>query len=160
VSNKLFIKQSIIILTSCYLVACAASGDGYDSAGDQPGSAGYDCISQSTIRDYQVLDDSNLIVTAGGKRKYHVELNRRAIGLRSNWKIGFKSPTGRLCSGTGEVLVDDGFGRHERISMKSVRSVGPDELNDLLVRFGKKVPEFEQAPAEEEIKGAVVEELG
>jgi hypothetical protein len=120
---------------------------------------GHDCISQSTIRDYQVLDDRNLIVTAGAKRKYHVQLSRQAFGLRSNWKIGFRSPTGRICSGTGDVVVNDSFGSEETIRISSIKAVEPDELNALLVQFGKKVPEVERAPAQEKVKGAEVEEL-
>jgi hypothetical protein len=159
VKLKQFIKQSFIILSSCTLVACASPGDSQESAADAVESRAHDCISQSTIRDYQVLDDSNLIVTAGAKRKYHVELSRRAFGLRSNWQIGFKSPTGRACAGTGEVIVDDGFGRRESIRLSSVREINPDELDELLVRYGRKAPEFEQAAAQEDVEGAEVEEL-
>ena len=153
------LKHSLIALSLCTLAACATTEDQAASASDDAVSSGRDCISQSTIRDYQVLDDSNLIVTAGAKRKYHVELSRRAFGLRSNWQIGFKSPTGRACAGTGEVIVDDGFGRRESIRLSSVRLIHPDELDELLVRYGKKAPEFEQAAAQEEVEGAEVEEL-
>jgi uncharacterized protein DUF6491 len=156
---KLVIKSIVITVSLCILTGCASSGDGHESAAQTPASRSHDCISQSTIRDYQVLDDSNLIVTAGAKRQYHVQLSRRAFGLRSNWKIGFKSPTGRICSGTGEVIVDDGFGRKESIYTSSITQVDPDQLDELLIRFGKKDPEFEQAPAQDEVDGAEVEEL-
>ena len=157
--TQTILKQSVILFILCSLGACASSGDSYESAADPVSSRTHDCISQSTIRDYQVLDDSNLIVTAGAKRKYHVELSRRAFGLRSNWQIGFKSPTGRACAGTGEVIVDDGFGRRESIRLSSVREINPDELDELLVRYGRKAPEFEQAAAQEDVEGAEVEEL-
>jgi hypothetical protein len=156
---KTVIKQLITIVISSSLVACASSGDRYESAGDPVTSTGHDCISQSTIRDYQVLDDRNLIVTAGAKRKYHVQLSRQAFGLRSNWKIGFRSPTGSVCSGMGDVVVDDSFGSKETIQISSIKEVEADELNALLVQFGKKVPDIERAPAQEEVKGAEVEEL-
>jgi len=159
VSIKLTIKQLVIIVISSSLVACASSGDRYESAGDPVTTRGHDCISQSTIRDYQVLDDRNLIVTAGAKRKYHVQLSRSAFGLRSNWKIGFRSPTGRICPGTGDVVVDDSFGSKETIQISSITEFEQDELSALLVQFGKKVPEVERAPAQEEVKGAEVEEL-
>jgi hypothetical protein len=157
--TQTILKQSVILFILCSLGACASSGDSYESAADPVSSRAHDCISQSTIRDYQVLDDSNLIVTASAKRKYHIELSRRAFGLRSNWEIGFKSPAGRVCSGSGEVVVGDGFGRMESIRLASVRQVNPDELDELLVQFGKKDPEFEQAEAQEEVDGAEVEEL-
>jgi hypothetical protein len=157
--RKTTIKQLITLVISSSLVACAASEDRYESAGDPVATRGHDCISQSTIRDYQVLDDRNLIVTAGAKRKYHVQLSRNAFGLRSNWKIGFRSPTGRICSGTGDVVVGDSFGSKETIQISSIKAFGPDELDALLVQFGKKVSEVERTPTQEEVKGAVVEEL-
>ncbi|MCH7821267.1 MAG: hypothetical protein IIA07_04555 [Proteobacteria bacterium] len=104
------------------------------------------------------MDDSNLIVTAAGRRKYHVVLSRRAFGLRSNWQIGFVSPTGRICSAFSEIVVDDGF-RPERITIASVRKLTPEDEDELLIRFGKKEPEFTQAPATQEVEGAEVEEL-
>ena len=159
VLRKTFIKQVITLVISSSLVACASSEDRYESAGDPVATRGHDCISQSTIRDYQVLDDRNLIVTAGAKRKYHVQLSRNAFGLRSNWKIGFRSPTGRICSGTGDVVVGDSFGSKETIQISSIKAFGPDELDALLVQFGKKVSEVERTPTQEEVKGAVVEEL-
>lgn len=152
-------KRLVIMLSSCALISISLPINAQDSAAKPADPPGRDCISQSSIRDYQVLDDSNLIVSAGGKRKYHVKLSRRAMGLRSNWQIGFKSPSGRICGGFGEVIVGDGFGRTETIRTTSIRQVDEDQLDELLVRFGKKDPDFEQTPAQEEVDGAEVEEL-
>ena len=154
------IKQLVIVLFSSVLFGCASSGDNYESAGDPVASRSNDCFLQSSIRDYQVLNDSNLIVTGSARRHYHVELTRRAFGLRSSWSIGFRSPTGMICSGGSELLVSDGFSGHESIRLRSVRQITPDELDELLVRFGKKDPEEQQTPAEEEVEAAEVEELG
>lgn len=148
-----------MLLSSCALGACAASTDSYESAGDPVKVRGNDCIFQSSIRDYQVLDDKNLIVSAGSRGKYHVELSRRAFGLRSNWSIGFVTTGNTICSGSGELIVDDGFGRKETIRLSSVRKLTPDELEMLLVQFGKKVPEVEQTTEPEQVNGAEVEEL-
>ena len=157
---KRYLKHIVIASFSSVLIGCATSGDEYESAGDPVQTRSNDCIFQSSIRDYQVLDDRNLIVSGGAKRKYHVELTRRAYGLRSNWSIGFYSPTGRICSGFSEVIVDDGFGRRESIKLQSVKELSPDEYEALLVRFGKKDPEEQEAPPEEQVEGAEVEELG
>lgn len=158
-SRKLVYFQLLIIGFSCLLVACASTEDRYESAGDPVRTRSHDCISQSSIRDYRVLDDRNLIVTASGKRRYHVELSRPAFGLRSNWQIGFRTSTGQVCTATGDLLVEDGFGRLEAIPIASIRLLEPDEIDDLLIRFGKKAPEEQQAPAEQEVTGAEVEEL-
>jgi len=153
------LKQLLIVISSSVLVACATHEESPDTAAYEGESRGRDCISQSTIRDYRVLDDSNLIVTASGRRKYHVTLTRRAFGLRSSWHIGFKSDIGRICDRSGELLVGDGMGMTDSIRVRSVRELDPDEVDDLLIRFGKKEPEFEQAPATEKVDGAEVEEL-
>lgn len=151
-------KQIFVIIISCALVACAGSSE--PSLGDEPDtlSGRSDCISTRTIRDYRVLDDANLVVTVNGNKKYHLTLSRRAVGLRASWKIAFRSTSGRICGGFDDILVDDGFGP-ERIRIASIRQLTPEEYDALLVRFGKKEPAIEQAPATEDVESAEVEEL-
>jgi len=151
-------KQIFVIIISCVLVACAGSSE--PSLGDEPDtlSGRSDCISSGTIRDYRVLDDANLVVTANGNKNYHLTLSRRAVGLRASWKIAFRSTTGRICGGFDDILVDDGFGP-ERIRIASLRQLTPEEYDALLVRFGKKEPAIEKAPATEDVESAEVEEL-
>ncbi|MCH7833985.1 MAG: hypothetical protein IH911_02760 [Proteobacteria bacterium] len=153
-----FKKQVFILIISSGLLACATTGEGDDEAGYEYRSGGTDCISEGTIRDYRVLDDANLVVTAMGNRKYHVELSRRALGLRSTWQIGFATRTGRICPGFDDIVVSNGFGP-DRIRIASIRRLNKDELEDLLIRYGKKEPEFEVSPATEDVEGAEVEEL-
>lgn len=150
-----------MIVFSSVLLGCASAGDSYESAGDPVESRSNDCFLQSSIRNYQVLDDSNLIVTGSGRRTYHIELASRTYGLRSSWSIGFRSRTGWICSTGSTLVMADGFGTQESSArLRSVRQITPEELDALLVRFGKKEPEEHQAPAEEEVEGAEVEELG
>ena len=152
------IKQSFIIVFSCLLYACGGTPE--TSTGDPPEAVGLrsDCISTRTIRDYRVLDDANLVVTAQANQRYHVVLSRRAVGLRSSWKIGFRSTTGQICGSFDEILVDDGFGP-ERIRIAAIRQLTPEEYEELLVGFGKREPTTEQTPATREIDSAEVEEL-
>ena len=157
---KKYLKHIVITFFSSVLLGCAASSDEYESAGDPVQSRSNDCFLQSSIRNYQVLDDSNLIVTGSGKRTYHVVLFNRAYGLRSSWAVGFRSRTGMICSTGSTLVVDDGFSRQESIGLRSVRLITPEELDALLIRHGKKDPEEQQAPADEEVEGAEVEELG
>jgi hypothetical protein len=154
----MFYKQLVIVFFSSALAACASSPE--PSLGDEPEAvaARSDCISTRTIRDYRVLDDANLVVTAQANRRYHVSLSRRALGLRSSWKIGFRSASGRVCGGFDDIIVDDGFGP-ERIRIASITQLTPEDYEALLVRFGKKEPAIEPAPATEEVESAEVEEL-
>jgi hypothetical protein len=156
---KHVIKQCVLLLFSSSLLACAAPDERSEDATYAAERPGRDCISQSSIRDYQVLDESNLIVTEGVKRKYHVVLAHRAFGLRSTWQIGFRSMTGRICGYSADLIYNDGLTGPDSVSVRSIRQLGPEDLDDLLIRFGKKEPGVEQAPAQEEIKGAEVEEL-
>ena len=154
----MLLKQNFIVFFLCGLCACASTPETADR--ERPAATGgrSDCISTTTIRDYRVLDDANLVVTAQANQKYHVVLSRRALGLRSSWKIGFRSTTGRICGSFDDIIVDDGFGP-ERIRIAAIRQLTPEEYEELLVRFGKKQPAIEQAPAPSEVEGAEVEEL-
>jgi hypothetical protein len=154
----MYIKQYIIIVFSSILVACAGAPESSQNAEIGGSSGRLDCISTGTIRDYRVLDDANLVVTGNGNRRYHVWLSRRAVGLRTSWKIGFRSTSGRICGGFDDILVDDGFGA-ERIRIAGIRQLTPEDYNELMVRFGKIEPTAEPAPAPESVEGAEVEEL-
>ena len=156
---KHVIKQCVLVLFSSSLFACAAPEERSEDATYVAEQPGRDCISQSSIRDYQVLAESNLIVTAGVKRKYHVVLAHRAFGLRSTWQIGFRSMTGRVCGYSADLIYNDGLTGPDKVSVRSIRQLSPEDLDNLLVRFGKKEPDVEQAPEQGEIKGAEVEEL-
>jgi len=149
----------LIVFFSCFFVACATTSDELDGAVRDAPRGNFDCISQVSIRDYYVLDDANLIVTAAPKRRYHVTLAYRAFGLGSTWRIGFNSPTGQICPGSSDLIVADGFGSGDRIRVSRIRELTPEEHEELLVRFGKKEPEVPQTLEPTEVSGAEVEEL-
>jgi len=148
----------VLIFTSGVLLACATPNQAQEEGQFERQSRISNCISEGTIRDYRVLDEANLIVTATGRRKYHVVLSRRAIGLKSSWGIGFSSSTGRICSRFSDIVLDQELGP-EKIRIRSIVLLNPDEEELLLVRFGLKEAEFEQTPAPAEVQGAEVEEL-
>ncbi len=152
------IKQLLIFISSCCLVACASTDQGELEDPMAVESARSDCISQGSIRDYTILDNANLIVTEGVSRKFHVELSRQAHGLRSSSAIGFQSQTGRICEKFSEILVDDGFSM-DKIRISSIRRLSPESEEDLLIRFGKIEPNLEQTRQPETVEGAAVEEL-
>ncbi len=154
----MFYKQLFIVFISSALVACASASEPSLDGDSEVVSGRPDCISTRTIRDYRVLDDANLVVTANAGRKYHISLSRRAVGLGASWKIGFRSTSGRVCGGFDDIIVDDGLGP-ERFRIAGIREVTPEEYDALLVRFGKKEPANEPAPATESVESAEVEEL-
>ncbi len=157
--KTIVLKQIVILTISSTLVACAGSRESADDAGYTQESSRIDCISEMSIRDYRVLDDANLIVSGGGNRVYHVVLSRRAFGLRSTWRIGFESRSGRFCAGFSDVVLDGGGMSAERVPVRTIRRLSPEDHEALLIQFGKIEPEGEQAPVEEEVESAEVEEL-
>lgn len=150
---KSYYKYIVILFFSCVLASCASGSR--DGAPED--SRRSDCIYESSIRGYVVLDESNLIIEASGRRKYHLGLQRRAIGIRSTWGILFDSPTSRVCS-YSKILFDGQFGG-ESIPISFIREISREEEQTLLIRFGKKEPEFKTTPAPAEVPGAEVEEL-
>ena len=151
-------KQIFIVCIASILLACASPEKEPSSADFEPSTRTSDCILEGTIRDYRVLDESNLVVTASGRRNYHIELTRPAYGLRSTWQIGFSSPGSRICPGFSEMIVDNSFGP-EAVRIRSIRRLVPEEYEDLLIRYGKKEPEIEHTREPAEVQGAEVEEL-
>lgn len=147
-------KQIVILVISCSVLGCAAT----PTDGERVDSRRSDCISQSSIRGYTVLDESNLIVEGSIRRKYHVILARRAPGLRSTWAIGFKSSANQICAPFSEVIFDSGFFK-ESIGIAGIRELTPEDEEILLIDFGKKEPEIETTPAPIEVPGAEIEEL-
>lgn len=151
-------KQIFITLSLCVLFGCASQEEAADGGVDEGHLRSTDCISKSSIRDYKVLDDSNLIITEGASRVYHMALDRRAFGLRSSRGIGFQSSSSRVCAGFDSMVVEEGFGP-ETYRIKSIRRLTPEQAQNLLVRFGLAEPEFEQPRQPQEVEGAEVEEL-
>ena len=137
---------------------CAGAPDRVEAPPGDTLAGNSDCIFGGTVRDYQVLDEANLVVTGSGRRTYHVTLARRAFGLRSSLNLGFVSRSGRICAGFSEVVVDEAFGP-EKIRIAAIRELTSEEHEDLLVRFGKKEPAVEQTPPPEPVESAEVEEL-
>ena len=84
-------------------------------------------------------------------------LQRRAFGIRSARGIAFDSPTNSVCS-YNRILFDDQFAG-ESVPISFIREIGPEEEEDLLIRFGKMEPEINTTPAPTELPGAEVEEL-
>ena len=157
-SKKIILKQLIIILfLGIFSPLMLAQADDFDPAVELD-YRGSDCISIRTIRDYTALDDRNLLIWASPKRPYFVRLFSPAWGLRGSFQIGTLSRDDRLCPYGGDALVFDSSGR-DTARIASIRRINEDEADWLLVRFGKKEPAGDQAPAPNPVEGAEVEEL-
>ena len=155
---KNVIKQLIILFTLCITLGCAGSDPVDSEGGGSEVSSRSDCISQGSIRDYRVLDDANLMVTERSSRKYHVELGRRAYGLRTSHGIAFESDQAGFAADLTSWCTTADFGRKE-VPIASIRRLTPEQEEDLLIRFGIIEPEYKQPRQPAELEGAEVEEL-
>ena len=155
---KNILKQIVIVISLCNLSLINTAIGGDLDADFDIDTRGSDCISIRTIRDYTALDDKNLLIWASVKRPYFVRLFRPAWGLRGSFQLGTVSRDDRLCPYGGDALVFDSAGR-DTARIASIRRISREEADWLRVRFGKKDPAEEQAPAPKPLKAAEVEEL-
>ena len=156
---KMLIKQTVIIVFLSVLLAACATTDGGSELGRDLDERGSDCISIRTIRDYTPLDNRSLLIEAAGKRNYYVTLVISSFELRSSHRLGFQSRDDWLCPYGGDQIVFDGFGEMP-IGIRSITRLTPEQVEDLLIRHGKKEPEEQQDQAPTDLEGAEVEELG
>ncbi len=120
---------------------------------------GSDCILIRTIRDYTPLSRDSLLIHVSGKRSYFVRLFTPSFGLSSSFELATKSRDDRLCPYGGDsIIVDRLPGGEARI--RSISRVNPDQVEQILIHYGKKEPGDTEDPTPPEISGAEVEELG
>lgn len=156
---KTTLPQLVTVLSLCIAAGCATpEGPESGDSGDVD-FRGSDCILISTIRDYTPLDDSNLLIYGPAKRAYFVTLVHSTFELRSSFRLQFSSRDGHLCPYGGDAVLVGSFGR-EAVGIRAISRVTEEQAEQLLVRYGRKEPAEQQAPAPEDVKGAEVEELG
>ncbi len=157
--SKNLIKHILIVIISCTLVSIFAAAEEQDKLPEDLDLNGSDCIWIRTIRDYTPLSRDSLLIHASGKRSYFVRLMTPRFGAQSSFQIATVSRDDRLCPYGGDRLIFDRFSGDES-SIRSISRVTPEQVEMLLIRYGKKEPVDQPDPAPPEVKGAEVEELG
>lgn len=116
---------------------CAGTGTGNGSGitGRTGGGLPADCIINRGVRDFERLDNRNLILYGPGSRAYHVVLTTPAIDLAREITIGVLDDDGRICPYGGDAIIIDGVIR-ERIPIRSIEALDPADLEALKVEFG------------------------
>ena len=155
-----------LLLTSC------ATAEGEGASASRQGRiarfphnmASGDCFFQNRIDNFEVLNDSNLLVFDGRRRVYHVEISPPSMDLRHAYGIQFRSSTGRVCGNPGERLQLSGgsFGSFP-LSVTGVYRLDAVTQTAVRAHFGQAVaqpslPEDEDAAAIEELVTEVEEE--
>lgn len=157
---KNYIYQVVGLLISSVLLASCASTETDPGLGRDINYRGSDCISIRTIRDYTPLDNRSLLIEAGGKRHYYVQLVVSSFDMRSSIQMGSASRDDWLCPYGGDALVFGSFG-DERVGIRSISRISEEQAEELLIRHGIREPDEQDTdPAPAELAGAEVEELG
>lgn len=129
--------KSILILTGIgALLAAGCAGALPQDAGDRAAAEREtDCIRTSLVRDWEALDDRNLIVYESGRRAYHVELAQSCFGLDFDTMIGLydRRGDGRICGfGLDRVIVDGAI--PEGCSIAAVDELTEEQAEELKLR--------------------------
>ena len=119
---------------------------------------GSDCIWVRSIRDYTALEDRTLLIDAGVKRPYLVQLYRPSFEMRSSHTMRVHSRDDQLCPHGGDGLIFSSFA-DQPDTVKAISRITEEQADRLLVRYGKKEGSEPQAPAPRKVEGAEVEEL-
>lgn len=166
------IRTIAIALASLLVLSCTGTGGEESAASPRshftrfPHSAvNADCFFQRAIDNFEVLNDSNMLLFDGRRRVYHVEISPPSIDLRHAYGIEFTSTTGRVCGNPGDrLLVRNGAVSRFPLSIIGVYRL--DEATQQAVRahFGQatvqpEAPENQDAEAVEELV-TEVEEAG
>jgi hypothetical protein len=157
--KKNLTKQLIVIIISCSLLPVFGVAEEAERLPDDLDLNGSDCIWIRTIRDYTPLSRDSLLIHASGKRSYFVRLLAPGFGLKSSFQLGTRSRDDQLCPYGGDSLIFDDLPGGE-VRIQAISRVTPDQVEQLLIRYGKKEPSDTEDPALPEVKGAEVEELG
>ena len=154
---KSSIKQLVIVLIlSISLTNIGAAAEAENSVQDLNYN-GTDCIWLRTVRDYTVLDDRNLLIHGSGKRSYFVTLLQPSFEIRSSTGLEFSSRDSQVCPYGGDGIVFNGLSREE-VRIRSISRVTADQVELLMVRFGRIKADAPKAPAPKHLEGARVEE--
>ncbi|MCW8846387.1 MAG: DUF6491 family protein [Gammaproteobacteria bacterium] len=140
----------LLWLCLSFLASCASvTDDPAAGAGESEGTQ--KCLFARTIHNFEVLDDNNLIVWAPDRRSpYKVEILGGCLNLKLANTIAFNT-RGMLCGYAGERVIYKDMGRKQTCVVGSVRKLSAQEMNALLVEYGKKpscVDEAEKATPE------------
>ena len=127
------------LVATLVLSACASSGGGPAFASDT------DCFFARSISDWRPLDNRNLIVFAGRRNPYHVQLSMPTRNLRFRDQIAFTDRDGRICPFGGDAIVINGI-MPDRISIASIRRLTEGELEEVYMQFGISRPEIIETP--------------
>jgi hypothetical protein len=85
-----------LFASALFLTACATAGE--DTAGI---TADRECFRSESVSGFNVIDRNTVEVRVGASRRYRLTTNWPTTNLDFRERIGLRSATGQLCTGTG-----------------------------------------------------------
>jgi hypothetical protein len=141
----------ILIAGLTGLAACAASPGKSPAASAEDTGDTNRCLFARSINNFEVLDESNLIVWAPSRRDpYRIEIMGICHNLKLANAIAFNTNS-MLCGHAGERLIFSDMGTRTSCAIANVSRLTAQQMNSLLVQNGKKPScstEEEKATAE------------
>ena len=161
--RRTILPAAVLALVSILLISCTTA-TGEKSAASEPSkfarfphsTANSDCFHQQRVDNFEVLNDSNMLVFDGRRRVYHVEVSPPSMDLRHAYGIQFSSTTGRVCGNPGErLLVRNGSFSRFPLSVTGVYRLNEATETAVRAHFGQTTPL--PPPSADEDAGAVEE---
>ena len=142
-------SYGLIVLLLLFINGCASQTDNNNNEleDDMKLSNRSSCFNTMNIRDYRVLDRSNLIVYGHPRsRSYLLKISPPNLDKISLDMISFKSFSGRVCGFAGDELIIPDSLFEQRYSIISVTQLDEAEHYNLMVQYGKAEPLQEIEP--------------
>jgi hypothetical protein len=94
-----------------------------------------DCIINRGVRDFDVLDEQNLILYGPGNTAYHVVMATPSTFIRGEIAIGIEDADGRICPYGGDAILVNGP-LTERIPIRAIQGLDAADVEALKVEYG------------------------
>ena len=117
----------------------ASIGTAGATSATTPKKDGNDCVFIRSVGQYRVLDRSNVVIWAPGRRDaYLLELSMPLFGLKSAMQVAMidRDHDGRLCGFNMDRIGVRDFGTPETSSIRSMSKLGDEDIVQLEEKYG------------------------
>jgi len=131
-------KRLAVAVAICAAAQVMSMGAANATSATPPKKNGNECIFISTVGNYRVLDDRNLVIWAPGRRDaYHVELNFPLFSLNSSFQMAMidKDHDGRLCGFSMDRIGVRDFGHPESATIRSMTKLDKAGIVELEQKY-------------------------
>ena len=132
-------RLSAFVIALSISIAAASIGTANATSATTPKKDGNDCVFIRTVGQYRVLDRSNVVIWAPGRRDaYLLELSMPLFGLKSSMQVAMidRDHDGRLCGFSMDRIGVRDFGQAETSSIRRMNKLGDEDIVQLEEKYG------------------------